>query len=90
MRLKDSIRIRRVAGEYILADLSASTVNLNKVFCLNGSAAWLLDQVKDRIFSESEMTALLCGEYDVDEKTASDDVGNLVKLLHGYGLLTDD
>ena len=87
MRLNPRYKLNTVAGEYMLLDTSASSVNLNKVFSMNEPAAWLWRKIGDREFDEALLVDWICQEYDVSRDVAGPDVSNMVRIWREYGML---
>jgi hypothetical protein len=62
-------------------------VNFNKMLSLNGSAAWLWEQVSGREFTSEELAGLLVGRYDVTREVALADAEKLVAAWREQGIL---
>ena len=76
-----------MAGEYMLLDTAANTVDLNSVFRINEPVAWLWERIGRQEFSEKLLVDWICGEYDVDRDIAEQDVSNMVNLWKKYGMI---
>lgn len=87
MRLNNRFRLDVVAGEYMLLDTMAGTVNLNRVFSMNEAAAWLWRQIGDREFDEPMLVRMICSEYGVSSDVAGSDVAKMVRLWREFGML---
>jgi len=89
MRLKGCLRLREIAGEFMLVPMGDSAVNFNSVFSLSESAAWLWTSLQDKDFDEAMAVSLLEGEYEVEHETAVRDVAAILLQWKEYGL-TDE
>jgi len=89
MKIREGLKLREVAGEYMLLPEDRGSVDFNAVFSLSESAAWLWNTLKGRDFSEEEAVALVLGEYDVDEAVARADVSSLMNKLRDNGILDE-
>jgi len=85
MKLKEGFLLREVAGETVVIP-AGDTMNLNMMITLNGTGAFLWQQLEKEI-SEEELLAALLAEYDVDEATAKKHVAAFVKKLSDNGFL---
>ena len=86
MRLKDGFLLRNVAGEYVVVPTGNSMVDFKAMISLNETGAFLWEQLlADK--SEQQLLDALLSEYDVDEKTASEDIKEFVELLKEKNLL---
>lgn len=86
MRLKEGFLLRNVAGEYVVIPTGNSMVDFKAMISLNESGAFLWEQLlTDK--TEQQLTESFLNEYDVDEKTATEDIKEFVKLLEKNNLL---
>lgn len=85
MKLKDGFKIREVAGEYML--LPVGSVDMNCVFSMSESAAWLWRSLAGRVFEEEDAVSLILEEYEVDSVTALSDVREIIGLWRENGLI---
>lgn len=81
MRIKDQISLRKIADEYIMIAGSGDSLDYTQAVSLNDSAAYLIEQVRDRDFTAQDWVELLTERYDVDETTAQEDVDQLIQML---------
>lgn len=89
MRLNPRFRLRTVAGEHMIVETGVA-VNMNKVFSLNGPAAWLWRKIGSQDFDEQLLVDWICAEFEVERSVAEADVRNMVNLWRGYDMLYDD
>lgn len=89
MRIKEGFILRTICGEHVVVGEGLSQVNYNKLISLNGSAAWLWEQVKGRDFSAEDLTALLLDRYEVSEEQARADSLKLLNVWKENNLVTE-
>lgn len=87
MRIDSHKKVRDVAGEHIVIRQDANTADMTTVIGLNDSALLLYNQLKDRDFNVSDVTALLMEEYTVDEATAQHDAAEWIRQMKEQGLI---
>jgi len=72
----------------MLLDTSTTKVNLSRVFRLSSSAAWLWKQLDGKEFSEADVVAMICSEYEVTEEVAKQDVNHLLDVWKNNGIIS--
>ena len=77
MKIKDGFTLRTICGEHIVIGEGLAQVNFNKMLSLNGSAAYLWEQLKGKEFTEEDAVKLLTDKYDVTPERALEDVKKL-------------
>ncbi|MEE1021991.1 MAG: PqqD family protein [Muribaculaceae bacterium] len=87
MRLNPEHRLIKIGSHYMIVDACAEGANLTNVYELNPSAAWLWEQLGHREFSRESLIGMLCGEYDVSEEQAGEDVDRLLGVWKRYALI---
>ena len=88
MRIKDGYVLRQVAGNSIVIAVGEEALNFNGIITINGAGAFLWNLLSDGADKEMLLSAML-KEYDIDEKTASDDIDEFIKKLKDAHLLCD-
>ena len=86
MTLNGAFRLRTVAAEDMLIDTRGGVARLDKVFRLSPAAAWLWKKAQGKDFSEEDLVAWLCEEYDVSLQDAQNDVRDLLADWIKYGI----
>lgn len=81
MRIKDQISLRKIADEYIMIAGSGDSLDYTQAVSLNDSAAYLIEEVRDREFSAEDWVELLTERYDVDAVRAREDIDQLIDML---------
>ncbi len=89
MKLKDNLTIRKIGDEYMIVSESGSGLDYTRVISLNKSAAYLVQEVLQKEFTQEEWATLLVDKYDVDKDTAKADVQALIDKLKKEGLFVE-
>jgi hypothetical protein len=74
---------RKTGNEYVLVPVSNNIANMNNVFTLNETGAFIWDQI-DGVKSIEEIIAALVSEYDIEMSAASSDVFSFLKKMCDY------
>ena len=85
MKVKEGFLLRQVAGQTVVLPVS-DELDLNMMITLNGTGAFLWEQLQTEK-DENALVAALLGEYDVDEATARKSVLTFVEKLNANGVL---
>ena len=89
MKLKDNLSIRKIGDDYIMVSESGSTLDYTRVISMNDSAAYLINKTKGDAFTKEDLVNNLMEQYDIDKKTAEEDVQKLLNKLQKEGLLDE-
>lgn len=87
MRIKEGFTLRTICGEHIVIGEGLAQVNFNKMLTLNGSAAYLWEQLTGRDFTVQDMTSLLQEKYEVSAGRALEDAGKLLDVWKEQGVV---
>jgi hypothetical protein len=87
MKLRSDLVLRTIGSDHLIVDPSQDMVDLSTVYTLNGTAAWLWEQLKDEEFDLARMVELLCEQYDVSPEQAQSDAAILLQDCEKQGLL---
>ena len=87
MRIKEGFTLRTICGEHIVIGEGLAQVNFNKMLTLNGSAAYLWEQLTGRDFTAQDMASLLQEKYEVGAERALDDAGKLLDVWKEQGVV---
>lgn len=87
MKIKEGFTLRTICGEHIVIGEGLAQVNFNKMLSLNGSAAYLWEQLKGREFTEEDAVRLLTDKYDVTPERALEDVKKLLEEWKNQGVM---
>ena len=87
MKIKEGFTLRTICGEHIVIGEGLSQVNFNRMLSLNGSAAYLWEQLSGKEFSENDAVKVLTDKYDVTEERALEDVKKLLEEWKKQGVV---
>lgn len=85
MKLKEGFVIREIAGQTVAVP-TMGDLDLDMMITLNGTGAFLWQQLQKET-SEEQLVAALLAEYNVDESTARKSVAVFVEKLKGNGFI---
>lgn len=80
MKIKDGFMLRRVAGSYVVVAYGERAVDFNGMITLNDTGAFLWEKLSQGL-SRDEAVREMLEVYDIDEKTAQNDVDGFIKKL---------
>ena len=80
MKIKEGFVLREVAGSFIVVAVGEAIKSFNGIVNLNETGAFLW-KILEKGATKDELIAKLLEEYDVDEKTASEDVDIFINKL---------
>ena len=86
MQVKDGYILREVAGNYIVVAVGDEALDFNGLITTNETGAFLWKKLSEDI-SEQELINTLINEYEVDEKTAAEDISAFLDKLRNAELL---
>jgi hypothetical protein len=86
MKIKKGFLLKEIANNYIVVAVSSAAKNFDGAITLNSVSAFLWKQLENESTIESLVTALV-NEYEVDKKTATNDVQDFVKKIQEAGLV---
>lgn len=89
MRIKDGFTLRTICGEHVVIGEGLAQVNFNKMLSLNGSAAYLWEQVQGKDFTVEDLVTLLTDKYEVSADQARQDALKLVQVWQEQGVAQD-
>ena len=89
MKLKQGYVLRELCGEFIVCPEGLDVLNGGRMFALNEPAAYLWRQVGDSEFTPDSLLEMLLKEYDVTERTAREDIEELLTALKDYGVVEE-
>ena len=87
MKLSGKYILRTLASHHMLLPSGDERVNASSGFSLSSSAAWLYRRCEGAEFTREDLVKWLLEEYDVDEKTASEDVDETLKIWKKEGII---
>jgi len=78
-----SVVTRKSGNEYVLVPISNNIADMNSVFTLNETGAFIWEQI-DGTKDLKEIIEAVINEYDTDNKTAEADVFSFIENMHKY------
>ena len=78
-----SVVTRKTGKEYVLVPVANNIADMNSVYTLNETGAFIWEQIDGKRNIE-DIIVLLTEEYDIDEETASKDVLDFVSNMNMY------
>lgn len=89
MRIKSSLRLRKIADEYIMILERNDSLDYTTAVALNDTAAFLITRSREQEITAQSWACLLADEYDVDLATAERDALALIESLRELGAIID-
>lgn len=86
MKIKKGFVLREVADNYVVVPTGKASINFNGMITLNETGAFLWKQLINVTTIETLVESLV-REYEVNKKTAHQDVLRFINLLNGADLL---
>jgi len=78
-----SIVTRKTGNEYVLVPITNNIADMNSVYTLNETGAFIWDQIDGKMSIEEIITALT-EEYDIDPSNAETDVFTFIDNMSKY------
>jgi hypothetical protein len=78
-----SIVTRKTGNEYILVPITNNIADMNSVYTLNETGAFIWDRIDGKRNVE-EIVAALTDEYDIDMQSAEKDVFSFIENMSKY------
>ena len=88
MKIKEGYLLREVAGSSVVIPLGKDVVDFNGMITLSETGAFLW-KVLEKGADEKALVSAMLEEYDVDEKTALEDIRAFVTKLSNAGIITE-
>lgn len=87
MKKKSGFTLRDVCGEKVIIAEGKENIDFSKIISMNESSAYLWNSIGDSDFTVDKLVEQLTNEYNVDEKTAHDDVQALIIQWQKAGIV---
>lgn len=79
----DTVVTRKTGNEYVLVPITDNIADMNRVYTLNETGAFIWEQI-DGKRNIDEIIAALTAEYDIDKQNAESDVVTFVDNMSKY------
>ena len=89
MKAKPNFTLREIMDEFVLIPTNENIGEYGGAVLLNRVSAFIWEKIQSPVSRNELLTALL-QEFDVDEKTASSDLDELIENLDHLGLIEND
>lgn len=86
MKIKSGFVIRKIANQYMAVPVGARAKELHGMICLNETAAFLWELLKEEK-TEEELAALLYEEYEISAEHSLEVVQRFCRSLQEEGVL---
>jgi hypothetical protein len=83
-----SVVTRKTGNEYVLVPVTNNIADMDSVYTLNETGAFLWELVDGETNIEDMIEALI-REYDIDEKNAADDVLEFINEMRKYLIIKE-
>ena len=90
MHLNPELKLHKLGRHFMIVDTCVDNANLTNVYRLNSTAGWLWENLSGREFAEVDIVNLIIGTYDVEMKTAQEDVAQLLENWKRYNFILGD
>ena len=78
-----SVVTRKTGNEYVLVPITNNIADMNSVYTLNETGAFIWEQINGKRCVE-EIIVAVTGEYDIDKENASKDVFSFIINMREY------
>jgi len=82
-----SVVTRKTGNEYVLVPLANNIADMNSVFTLNETGAYIWEQI-DGKRTTRDLIDLLTQEYDTDKETATKDVIDFIENMKEFLIIS--
>lgn len=89
MKTRKGYTLRPLGNEYILVAEGLDVVDFSRMISMNGSAAYLWQEVEDKEFDADTLTDLLVEEYEISREVAKNDVEALLQNWRNADIIED-
>jgi hypothetical protein len=83
-----SVVTRKTGNEYVLVPVTNNIADMNSVYTLNETGAFLWELIDGENTIEDMIEALI-REYDIDEQTATNDVFKFINEMRKYLIIKE-
>ena len=88
MRVSSNFISREIAGEFMLVPVGSAATSFNGLIALNEIGNFIFNVLKDECTKDDVIDKIL-SEYDIDRKTAENDLEDFLNQLRKVGALVE-
>jgi hypothetical protein len=89
MKLKQSYKVRKIAGESVIVRMGTQNVKMTTIISLNPTSEWLWEQLQGVEFDAQKVADLLTAEYEVEAAVALADANAWIESLRKAELVEE-
>lgn len=86
MKIKKDFIKREIAGDYILVPIGSTALDFNGLITMNDVGAFIWENLES-VENQDEMLKQILSEYEVDEKTAKEDMEEFLDILKNADII---
>ena len=86
MKIRDGLKLKEIAGEYIVIPLGSLSEEMNVTITLNETGKDIWKSLEENN-SKEEIVKLILEKYDVSEEKAQQDVQNFINQMIEKGFI---
>jgi methyltransferase-like protein len=83
-----SVVTRKTGNEYVLVPVANNIADMNSVYTLNETGAFIWEHIDGKRYVNDLIEALV-KEFEIDEKTAAEDVFSFIAEMKKYLIVND-
>ena len=87
MRIKDSDKVREIAGENLIVEQGKSQADMTKVISLNSTALLLWNELYGKDFTPADASAVLVSHFGIQQEVADADARKWIDILSKCGII---
>lgn len=87
MRIKDTYKVREIAGENLVVEQGKLNSDMTKVISLNSTALLLWKELQGKEFTLEDVATVLVDTYGISEEIAKADGQKWVDALSNCGVI---
>ena len=87
MKINSNYKLREIAGETIVVNQGATSMDMTRIISLNSSAKLLYERLANKDFTLEDAAKVLMDNYGIDHKQALTDAGKWAEALSNCGII---
>ena len=88
MTIREGFVLKEVAGNYVIIAIGDDVLDFNDIITVNEIGALIWNNMIENK-SKGEIISVILSEYDIDEKTASEDFDTFINQLKSVNIIID-